>query len=84
MTTLEQELGVELVNHGPVLYRVNETIVRDDRPAFAERARRGEVSPETIVFDNTLTRVADVRDGRWEVPARESWHRRAFFNTSPA
>jgi len=84
MSALEQELGVELVNHGPVLYRANGQIVRDDRPAFAERARRGEVSPDTVVFNNTLTRVADVRDGRWEVPARDSWHRRAFFNSSPA
>ena len=62
----------------------NGTILRDERPAFAERARRGEVSPETIVFNNTLTRVADVQNGRWEVPARESWHRRAFFSTSEA
>jgi hypothetical protein len=30
MTTLERELGVELVKRS-VLYRVNETIVRDER-----------------------------------------------------
>jgi hypothetical protein len=23
--------------------------------------------------------VADLEDGRWEVPARDSWHARAFF-----
>jgi hypothetical protein len=76
---LERELGVELVNHGPVLYRSDEGIARADRPAFAERVRRGEVSPDTVVFNNTLSRVGEFLDGRWEVPARESWHARAFW-----
>jgi hypothetical protein len=76
---LEKEIGLELVNHGPVLYRLGAAIVRLDRAAFAERARRGDVAPDTIVFNNTLSRVADLEEGRWEVPARESWHARAFF-----
>jgi hypothetical protein len=79
LTALERELGVELVNHAPVLYRTDDAIRRESRPAFAAKAARGEVTPETIVFDNTLTRVADLQAGRWEVPACESWHARAFF-----
>jgi hypothetical protein len=77
---LEREMGLELVNHSPVLYRTPGGVARVDRPSFAARARQGEVSPDTIVFDNTLTRVAELRDNRWEVPARQSWHRRAFFS----
>lgn len=79
LTTLERELGVELVNHAPVLYRNGEAIVRVSRPDFAERARRADVTPDTTVFNNTLTRVGDLQQGRWETPARESWHARAFF-----
>jgi hypothetical protein len=79
LSALERELGVELVNHGPVLYRAGAEIRREMRPAFAARAARGEVTPDTIVFDNTLTRVGDLQAGRWEVPAREAWHGRAFF-----
>jgi hypothetical protein len=75
---VERKLGVALLDHGPVLFRQHEAIARLPRPAFAELARRGDVSPDTIVFDNTVTRVADVREGRWERPARESWHARAF------
>jgi hypothetical protein len=84
MTTLERELGLELVNHGPVVFREGETIVREPRPAFAARARRGDATPETIVFNNTLTSVGELRAGRWEVPARESWHQRAFFANADA
>jgi len=75
---LEQALGVQLLDHGPVLFRRDDGIARLPRPAFAELARAGGVSGDTVVFDNTLTRVAELRAGRWETPARESWHARAF------
>ncbi len=75
---LERALGVELLDHGPVLFRRAEAIERIDRQAFADLARRGDVSPDTIVFNNTLTRVAELREGQWETAARASWHGRAF------
>jgi len=37
------------------------------------------VTLDTIVFDNTVTSVGDVRSGRWERPAAGAWHGRAFF-----
>lgn len=79
MQVLQRVLGVELVNNAPVLYRDGDAIVRVPRETFAELAESGAVSPDTIVFDNTLTKVADLRAGRWEVPAAKSWHGRAFF-----
>jgi hypothetical protein len=75
---LERALGVALLDHGPVLFRREDRIERLPRPAFADLARRGDVSPETIVFNNTVTRVADLREGRWETPASSSWHAKAF------
>ena len=76
---LEQELGVTLADSGPVLFRQGETIERVTRARFTELATSGVVSPETAVFDNTLATVGDLRAGRWELPARETWHSRAFF-----
>jgi hypothetical protein len=75
---LETQLGLELQNHAPVLYRTADGVARTSRPAFGDRARSGEVTPDTIVFDNSLTRVGDLAD-KWEVPARASWHGKAFF-----
>jgi hypothetical protein len=75
---LEQALQVQLLDHGPVLFRQDSGIARLARPAFAELARGGAVSADTVVFNNTVTRVADLREGRWETPARDSWHARAF------
>ena len=79
MKALQDELGVELVDHAPVLFRQGASIARVPREAFAELAASGRVGPGTTVFDNTLTSLGDVRAGRWEVPASDSWHARAFF-----
>jgi hypothetical protein len=79
---LEAELGLALIDRAPVLYREGGEggeIVRVPREEFAELARTGRVTPETIVFDNTLTQLGDLQAGRWEVPAEQAWHGRAFF-----
>jgi hypothetical protein len=78
LTELERHLRVELINHAPVLYRTSDGIARTTRPVFGERVKAGEITPETIVFNNTLTRVGDLAE-RWEVPASASWHGKAFF-----
>ena len=79
MKGLQEELGVELVNHAPVLFRSGTSIARVPRETFAEMAAEGQVGPDTTVFNNTLTSLGEVRDGRWEGPASESWHGQAFF-----
>ena len=79
MKTLQQELGVELADHAPVLFRRGDEIARVAREEFLALVADGEVSLDTTVFDNTLTRLGDVRDGRWETNAARTWHGRAFF-----
>jgi hypothetical protein len=79
MRTLQADLGAELVNHAPVLFRRDGYIARVSREEFSRLAASGGVSPETPVFDNTLTRVGELRAGRWEVRASDAWHARAFF-----
>jgi hypothetical protein len=79
MQQLQAELGVELVNNEPVIYRDGDTIARVSRRQFGELAAAGTVNLDTPVFDNTLTRLGDVQEGRWEVRAGDAWHARAFF-----
>ena len=77
--TFEQEIGIELVNHAPVVFRQGSAIERVPRDQFAKLAAAGKVGFETTVFDNTLTCVGDIRAGRWETRLADSWHARAFF-----
>lgn len=81
---LEDRLDVTLVDHAPVWYRDGDEVRRASRSDFGRRAREGGVDLDTVVFDPTVTRVGDLREGRWERPAREGWHARAFFDTAPA
>lgn len=76
---LESTLGLSLVGGGDIWMRDGRDggrIVRVSRSEFRERAARGEVGPETTVFDLSLTQLGEVREGRWELPAGESWHSR--------
>jgi hypothetical protein len=76
---LESRLGVSLRDPGMVFWRDGTERVRADaRPAFRARVRAGEIGGDTPVFDGTVDTVGALRAGRWERPARESWHRRAF------
>ena len=79
MKQLQDALGVELVDNGPVVYREGHAIERVSRERFADLAAAGTVGLDTLVFDNTLTRVGDLQEGRWEVRAGDAWHARAFF-----
>ncbi len=77
---LEGELGLTLVDGGAVWFRDGEGVRKVDRAGFQDLTDAGEVTPETIVFDGSLTRMASLREGAWEGPARERWHARAFFS----
>ena len=81
LKALGDRLGVGLVGSGDVFYRApSGEVERAERAQFTRLADGGQVGPDTVVFDTTLTRVAKLADGSWERPARDSWHQRAFFN----
>ena len=77
---LEGRLGVTLVDNAPVWFSSHGEPRWATRSEFAALAKIGEVGPDTTVFDSSVTRVADVREGRWEVAASETWMKRAFFS----
>jgi hypothetical protein len=79
----ERRLGAALLDNGPVLFRSTDGIARVSRGAFTKLADAGTATPETVVFDNTVPDLGALRAGRWETPARASWHGRAFFRREP-
>lgn len=79
LRALGSRLDTVLIEHGSVWYRDGGEIRSVGRAEFKALAASGKVTPDTPVLDTTLTRVDDVRGGRLERPARESWHGKAFF-----
>ena len=78
----ERRLGVRVLDNTPVWFMGDGEVQRTSRPEFSRLAEQGAVGPDTVVFDNTVTRLKDARVGRWEGPARGSWHQRAFFDNA--
>jgi hypothetical protein len=76
LRNIEDQLGVSLTDYSPVVYWQNGEICSATRLEFTELAARDVLGPHTIVFDNTVTSVRDLRQGRWQLAAGESWHRR--------
>jgi hypothetical protein len=71
---LESVLATTLVAGGRVFFRGTDGVVQSvDRRGFADALRRGEVNEATTVFDTTVTRLADYREG-FERPLVGSWH----------
>jgi hypothetical protein len=76
---LEQRLDTRIVDNAPVWYLRDGEVSAVSRKEFRQRAESEEVDRDTVVFDPTLTRMAEYRAGQWEGPAANSWHGRAFF-----
>jgi hypothetical protein len=69
---LERDLGVAILDPSLVFVRHG-----DGRAGAMTRDEfRASADPHTIVFDHLVERLGEVRSGRWERPAAESWHAR--------
>ena len=67
---LEGELGVTILDSNRVFLRDGDGVRAVPRSEF-----RNAATLETPVFDVTVERLGDVRQGVWEKPAAQSWHR---------
>ena len=71
-------LGVSLLNAASVFYRNSESVVMIDRSRFKTLAKEGSVDQSTVVFNNGLYTLKELREGKWETTAADSWHAKAF------
>ena len=67
---LERDLGVAILDSNRVFLRDQDGVRAVERSEF-----RNAATLDTPVFDVTVERLGDVREGAWEKPAAESWHR---------
>lgn len=75
---LERQLGVSMLDANLVFFRDgNGTVASATRSEFRDRC-----NARTVVFDTTARRLAELRSGSWERPARDSWHRQLLAITA--
>ena len=81
---LETGLDTRFLGNEAVWYRdAAGRVRRASRPEFRTLAGTGEVTGRSIVFDNSLTTLEELRAGGWEGPAAERWHA-VFFGRREA
>ena len=73
-----REAGADFLQTTLVFWRDGELVRSATREEFRCLAESGVVGADTIVFDTTVERLGDVRDGSWARTAAESWHAQAF------
>ncbi len=75
---LEKAYDVDLMDKMNVSYKQGEFVAYKTLADFKKMAKNRSVSPNTIVFNNLVTNIAEYLTN-WEVPAKDSWHNR-FLN----
>jgi len=73
--SLQEELGVDLLDKMNVTYYQNDRVHFKSLEDFKKMAKYGAIGKKTIVFNNLITNL-DEYENFWEVPAIESWHSR--------
>jgi hypothetical protein len=81
LRALGGEMGVELIDHAPIWFRDHSGVRTVPRAEFRALASAGKLSADVPVFDTTLTKVGQLRDGGLERRASETWHGKTFFRT---
>lgn len=80
LADVEAELGSDLRGTAQRVYWRDAAgaVQSAGRAEFRRLAQAGEVADDTVVFDNTVPTVGDLRGGRWETRLRDAWHAKAF------
>jgi len=84
LKALEPALGASLVTSGLVFFRDEKGAIQSvDREKFSELGAEQKLSPQTTVFDPTVTTAREWR-ARFELPLRDSWHAKLLRQNQPA
>lgn len=77
---LQQQIGVDIVNSNSKIFFKDmlDEIKCVPRSEFKQLVAEGQVTEDTIGFNNIIQTVGELRKGKWEIPLKESWHRQAF------
>jgi hypothetical protein len=77
MKELEGQYGINLFDRFNLAYREGNSIVSVPRERFEELIAENRITSETIVFNNVVQTLADLKT-KWEVPFKNSWHAQLF------
>lgn len=75
ISNIEQELNITLMDRMNVCFKQGQYVQYKDLKAFKKLIKSKSVNAQTIVFDNLVTTVDDLKS-YWELPISETWYSR--------
>ena len=72
---LEHALQLDLMDKMNITFKDGDQINLIKLPQFQEFVKSKKINEETIVFNNLIVTKEDF-ENNWEVPAKQSWHKR--------
>ncbi len=72
---LENELQLDLMNKMNITFKDGDTINLVKLSDFQKFAKEKKITQETVVFNNMVNTKQDF-ENNWEVPVKQSWHKR--------
>ena len=69
---IEKKLGVTFTDRMLITYQENGEFVTEKMATFKSRVKNGELSENTLVYNNSVSNLSDFWDN-WEQPLQESW-----------
>jgi hypothetical protein len=84
LQSISKDLNLDLFDRMQVIYRDtdNNMVVSCSIAELKEMIAEGDFTPDTPVFNNSITTLGDLRI-KWETTANSSWVNR-YFKTTPA
>lgn len=79
MKELEQKFNLNLFDRFNIAFRKGDEVTSCSRTEFEKLLEEGKIDENTLVFNNLVPTLADLRTS-WEIPFKESWHARIFSN----
>jgi len=72
---LEERYEIDLFDRMTFAFEYNGAIKTANREEFTQMYQQGELSDETLVFNNLVKNKAELDHG-WKIPLGRSWHKR--------
>ena len=72
---LEKQFNIALFDRMLLAYKHEDEIKTVKMNEFEEKLQTGEISENTIVFNNLVQNLSEFKS-RWKIPVKDSWHSR--------
>ena len=71
---LRNKHALDALNLNLIFYRVDDKIESVTRPEFSDMVKAGKIAIETTVFDTSIRSLDQLKEGKFEIPVKNSWH----------